>query len=197
MHSKEGVIKFNCKYEKKEISVPSELIAYRNKAFAKKWIGFDEQEKVGYGNISLRETGKRFYISGSQTGHIKIASDEHFSLVSAYDFAKNEVHCVGTVKASSESLTHAAFYEVSEEIQAVLHIHHNELWKKLKYSVPTTLYDVEYGTLEMAKAIESLFYKYNMNKFKIVVMAGHFGGIISYGESLKEAFEVMEKFEKG
>ncbi len=194
MHSKEGVIKFQCLWEKRPVEVPEDLILFRNKAFTRKWIGFDEKEKVGYGNISLRDKTKKFFISGSQTGHIETASAEHFSLVTSYDFATNKLECLGETKASSESLTHAALYESATEIQAVLHIHHNTLWEKLKYCVPTTPYHIEYGSREMANAIRNLFYKYNMNKFKIIVMAGHFGGIISYGKSLQEAFDVMETY---
>ncbi len=190
----EGVIKFKCNWEKKAPpKIPTELIEARNFAFQKKWIGWDKKHNVGYGNISLRyENSNQFFISGSQTGNIEIASADHFAFVEKFDIAKNEVFCYGMTKASSESLTHAALYLADNNIKAVLHIHNNELWKKIKFSIPTTPYNIPYGTPEMAKAIMDLFYKYNM-KFKTIAMAGHEGGLISFGKNLQEAILKMEK----
>ena len=195
----EGVIKFKCNWNKVPLTdVPKDLIIARNKAYKKKWIGWDEKNNVGYGNISLRynDTNK-FFISGSQTGNIQKATQEHFALVEKFDLDKNELVCKGLVKASSESLTHAALYVSDESIKAVIHIHHDKLWEKIKFSIPTTPYNVPYGTPEMAKAIMELFYKYNMNKYKAIAMAGHKGGLISYGKNLEEAMEVLQNlFEK-
>ena len=59
--------------------------------------------------------------------------------------------CRGASQASSESLTHAAIYEMDDGIHAVVHVHDPELWQHLKNTFPTTDPDAAYGTPEMAR----------------------------------------------
>jgi L-ribulose-5-phosphate 4-epimerase len=72
-----------------------------------------------------------FVITGSGTGSLKKLSAEHYTRVTAYDLLKNTLTSAGPIKASSESLTHAAVYETLPLINTVLHIHHLALWEKL------------------------------------------------------------------
>lgn len=121
----EGYVKFNCDWIKSD-KIPRGTVFHLNKwrdiLYAKGWIGA-YSDGVGFGNISMRLDGKTFLISGTATGVIKNLSENHYSMVTKYDLAKNYIACEGPVKASSESLTHALIYECSNKSNAVVHIH--------------------------------------------------------------------------
>ncbi len=193
----EGVIKFNCVWT--EVPLPANLplttlLHTRNELHRQGLIGYDEQEKVGYGNISARQPGTNaFAISGTQTGHIKILSQQQLSFVSAADIATNTVYCSGTAKASSESLTHAAIYQLIPAAMAVIHIHHHSLWKKLLHQVPTTRATIGYGTTAMANEISRLLLTADLLQHRLLVMAGHADGLIAFGETMDIAMEVLQK----
>lgn len=191
----EGVIKFHCEW----INAPipevglhwSELIAYRNKLYADGLIGV-YPDGIGFGNISLRwGASEEFVISASQTGHIPVASADHFALVTKYDVEQNSIICVGPMKASSESLTHAMIYATFSEVTAVIHVHNNSNWHKLLQQIPTSRPEVPYGTPEMAAEVQRLAREEDLGHKKIFVMAGHEDGILSLGTSLEEAYQVM------
>lgn len=178
-----------------------DLIGWRQKFFVAGLIGADSKG-VGFGNISMRsEPGsKEFIISGTKTGNFQILTKEHFVVVTDFDYQKNSVSYKRMVKTetepSSESMTHAACYESDKKIQAVVHVHHKGLWSSLLHKVPTTAEGVEYGTPEMAMQIFRLFEKYPVWDTKIIAMAGHEGGILSFGRTLEEAGNaMMSKFE--
>ena len=73
----------------------------------------------------------QFVITGSQTSGFKNVTGQHFTKIIGVDIDNNFVRCVGPVTASSETLTHAAFYKASSDIQAVVHVHNREAWEKL------------------------------------------------------------------
>ena len=189
--SDEGYIKFNCNWiEKKTVNRLDilELNFYREKLFKAGLIGMYENG-IGFGNLSIRYKNK-FLISGSATGGLKELNENHYAIVTDYDLSKNSLTCEGMVKASSESLTHAAVYECSENTNAVIHIHNLELWKKLLFKVPTTA-KVEYGTPEMANEIYRLFNETEVEEKKIICMLGHEEGIITFGKNLKQANDIL------
>ena len=130
-------------------------------------------------------------ISGTATGGLKTLDENHYSMVTEYNLDTNSITCKGPLKASSESLTHAMVYETSSETNAVIHIHHLELWNKLMHQVPTSNENVPYGTPEMGYEIKRLFEESNLKKEKILVMAGHREGIISFGKDLEEAGNIL------
>src|SRR5690242_18019711 len=99
---------------------------YRQKLFELGLIGVDASG-IGFGNVSIR-SGRQFYITGSGTGKFSRLTISHYARVIAYDFEKNWLRCVGSVVASSESLTHAAVYESDPSTMAVIHCHDTELW---------------------------------------------------------------------
>jgi hypothetical protein len=68
-----------------------------------------------------------------------------------------------------------------------------KLWKALMHKVPTTPGKVEYGTPEMAYAVQRLFDHTDVRKKKIFVMAGHEGGVVAFGRDLRSAFAQMTK----
>lgn len=192
----EGVIKYKQNWEQSS-DVPSydisSLIFFRNKCFDYKWIGFYENYQVGYGNISQRyEDKEQFFISGSQTGHLPVLERSFFPFIKRFDIPKNEIDCIGEVKASSESLTHAAIYRLSKKIKAVVHIHNKLLWEKYMHQLPTTNPEVEYGTPEMAKEVDRLFENHEAKHTGILIMGGHEDGIISWGEDFETAFKLLE-----
>ena len=111
--------------------------------------------------------------------------------VVAYDFARNWLRYEGAAIPSSESLTHAAIYESDTSTSAVIHYHDSDLWATLLDRAPTTSKSVAYGTPEMAYEIMRLFKVSDVRSRKIFVMAGHAGGIVTFGENLEDAFDVV------
>ena len=103
--------------------------------------------------------------------------------------------CEGPVKASSETMTHAALYEVDDTIKAIIHVHNEAMWKKLIRKLPTTNAKVAYGTPEMAEEIKNLFKDHDFKETgNIIIMAGHEDGIISFGRNLEEAYNILLKY---
>ena len=188
----EGYIKFIIEWINEPLTevIPKELMIWRDKMHDLKQIGHYTEINIGYGNISSK-LNHGFIISGTQTGDFFPIKEEHFTLVSDYDFDKNKVVCKGPIKASSESMTHAAIYEADSTIKAIIHIHNKALWSKLMDNVPTAKKEVPYGTPEMAYEIFRLFEESNVKEQKIIVMAGHDEGIIVFGETLEEAGKII------
>ena len=185
----EGYIKFNCTWIEEALSEKSsinELNNWRQKLYNSQLIGA-YPDGIGYGNISCRLADGNFLITGTATGGIEKLTNGHFSRVSDFNIADNAITCHGPVKASSESLTHAIIYKCLPQTNAVVHIHNKTLWYELLNKVPTTSHEVAYGTPAMAKEIERLLTTTNLQEDKILVMAGHEDGIITFGDNLAEA----------
>jgi len=193
---KEGAIKFNCKWIKgKPVSKEKteKLNLWRNKLFELKLIGA-YSDGTGYGNISKRSSENKFIITGSGTGKIKKLTKEHYCEVTEFNFKENSLGCVGPLKASSESLTHAAIYKSLPEINAVIHVHNLKLWKYLLNRVPAAKEEAEYGTPEMAEEMIRLLKEENTKEKKIIVLKGHKKGVISFAETLDKAGKIMLKY---
>lgn len=188
----EGTIKFNCQWIKQHLSiaVPDELLTWRDQMYNLKLIGHYQDINIGYGNISLK-TPQGILISGTQTGNIYPIQPQHFTLVTDYDIDQNTVVCRGLIKASSESMTHIAVYQCDESINAIIHIHNLTLWQNLINKIPTTNKNVAYGTPNMAKEIFRLFEESNVKQEKILVMAGHEEGIITFASSIESAGNLL------
>jgi L-ribulose-5-phosphate 4-epimerase len=193
----EGYIKFDINFTltpplQDAAAEITELNFYRNEMYRRNFIGAYE-DGIGFGNISKRysKNPQQFIISGTQAGSLAKLTEQHYTLVTSFDIPGNKIYCSGPVKASSESLTHAALYELNPEIGAVIHIHNLELWKKLLYKVPTSSADVPYGTHAMALEMQRLYQQKGLDKLKIMAMAGHEEGIITFGKDLQEAADVL------
>jgi len=186
MNTKEGVIKFKCHWNRSPLAQDgkiNELIEYRKKLFDLKFIGCDKNG-VGYGNLSVRHKDNMFYVSGSSTGNIEHFNESHVALVTAFDTIQNRIFCTGKIKASSESLTHAAIYDSLPDIRAVIHIHNKKIWQKYLDHYPTTSKVVTYGTPEMADEIR----KNLGTESEIIIMGGHEDGVLAYGKDMETAF---------
>jgi ribulose-5-phosphate 4-epimerase/fuculose-1-phosphate aldolase len=176
--------------DRKPVDLPaiSELDRWRRPLFEAGLIGYYKDLGIGYGNISVRERGARqFLVSATQTGQLPSTGSQHYALVTNWDIDGNRVTCRGAAQASSESLTHAAIYELDGAICAVVHVHDRPLWDELKGAVATTAADVAYGTPEMAKEFTRLWRETGFSETGIAAMAGHESGIVSIGSTLAEA----------
>lgn len=190
MQQDEGVIKFRCEHVFADAlpdNILTDLKHFRALLYMQKFIGVDD-EGIGYGNISqLFDYTDQFIISGTQTGHIPELDSQHFTHVVNYSIEENWLRCVGPVKASSESLTHAALYSANQNIGAVIHIHNAQIWQKHLHTLPTTPVNISYGTPEIANAIISICTKSNLAN-GVIIMGGHKDGIITYGKNLLQSY---------
>lgn len=189
----EGYIKFDSHWRQTgplDNAEIESLNRWRRPLYDAGLIGHYEEHGIGFGNLSVRTAAQRqFIISGSQTGHLPNLGAEHYALVEDYDIDRNRVYSIGAREASSESMTHAAIYELDPEIGAVVHVHSEELWAGLKGSAATTDAEVAFGTPEMAQEFRRLFKETDFQKTGIAVMAGHDSGLVSTGSNLQEAAE--------
>ncbi len=186
----DGVIKFNLQWDQGPAPAGlEELHFWRDKLYALHLVGA-YPDGVGFGNLSIRSK-PGFIITGSATGAWKRLDPEHYTRVMSYNFRENSVHCQGPIRASSESLTHAALYEACPDIQAVIHVHSRQLWQALIYKVPTTENDIPYGTPEMAFSIQRIVQARKSESTGLIVMAGHEEGLVAYGPDLQSAGDCL------
>jgi len=192
----EGVIKFKYNW-KREPPMSSELISelneWRDKLYKAGLIG-EDAKGIGYGNISCRLEKNTFIITGSATGSLEKLNAEHYTTVTAFDLSDNSLTIAGPIKASSESLTHAAVYETAPVLNAVFHIHHPALWEALLANLPSTAPGVEYGTTAMAVEIARLLSDPVVLEQGIIAMAGHREGIVAFGKDSDSAGRVIDKW---
>jgi L-ribulose-5-phosphate 4-epimerase len=197
----EGYIKFDSRWRQIEALDNAEIASlnrWRRPLFEAGLIGHYEDLGIGFGNLSVRTgTEGRFIISGSQTGHLPETGAGHYALVEDYDIDENRVSSVGAVEASSESMTHAAIYELDPQICAVVHVHSESLWAALKGSAATTDPEVSFGTPEMAREFRRLWEESDFRDSGIAVMGGHEGGLVSTGRNLQEAAERILEIDAG
>jgi ribulose-5-phosphate 4-epimerase/fuculose-1-phosphate aldolase len=187
-------VKFTCERTNAEFTPFdgfAELNAYRRQLRELRLIGVDSNG-VGFGNLSVRDGAtKNFYITGSATGGIWELTPANCAKVVAYDFERNWLRYEGSTIPSSESLTHAAIYESDAKAGAVIHCHDSTLWTAILNQALTSSKAVDYGTPEMAYEIMRLFRVTDLHSRKILAMAGHRGGIVTFGRDLEEAFAVL------
>ena len=191
MNQEEGYLKFHCELEETEAVIPDNLFQeinkWRSHMYSLNLIGAYENG-VGFGNISVRIYGTRnFYISGTATGNFETSNPEHYVLVTSYSFDHNSLICQGPIQASSESLSHAAIYEADEQIMAVIHVHHMEMWENGLNKFPSTNPEYSFGTPEIALNIAGLLQNKTTRKNGIIIMGGHTEGILFFGKNLDEA----------
>lgn len=195
----EGVIKFELDWtETPPPDVPGArlLDRWRRPLYEAGLIGEYAEARVGYGNLSVRRAGEgRFLITGTQTGHLPELGPGQFTLVTGYDIDANRVACRGPIRASSESMTHAAIYELSPDIGAVVHVHDASLWREWRGILPTTDPDVPYGTPAMAAEFRRLHRETAFAREGLAIMGGHEDGIVGTGHGIAEAARrILELF---
>ena len=154
----------------------------------------DRYGGLAFGNVSLRVHGisvtgstPLFVISGSQTGRLHQLGAGDYCWVTDYDLSCNRISAFGATSPSSETLTHAAVYAADDSIECAIHIHSPEMWDKADaLALPKVSPAIGYGTPEMAAAIGTLV---KSSAGRVIAMAGHRDGIVSYGQSVAEAAE--------
>ena len=197
----EGFVKFNCHWNQSGPVISDEqfeIINYwREILFNMDLIGAYENG-VGFGNISMRVgSGNQFVITGSATGEIPELEPGHYVKVNSFNIDDNAVQCIGPLKASSESLTHAAIYVSDPGSKAVVRVHNIELRNKRIHKVPRTNPSMDYGTIGLAKDILRLFRESDVFEKRIIIMAGDRAGILSFGHDMDEAVNVLLQYKKG
>ncbi|MGB3199621.1 MAG: class II aldolase/adducin family protein [Nodosilinea sp.] len=189
----EGVIKYVCNWDSGPPLADAQLtdlIMWRDRMHQAQYIGL-YPNGIGYGNISLRLSAHSFIVSGTQTGHLAETTSQHYTLVDDWDIDRNTLHCTGPIQASSESLTHAALYDYSDAIGAVIHIHNHNLWQRGQGVLPTTAASVPYGTPAMAEEMVRLLDHADLMQQRLLIMAGHEEGVLAFGPTLEVAAEVL------
>lgn len=203
MQHEEGVIKFSCEHEERELSegahgrLARELGAWRKILAQSQLIGQDTKRYggAGFGNVSARLTppslprGKRrFLISGTQTGGLESLGLHGLCAVKDYDLRGNRVRSAGPVLPSSESMTHAAIYDLSPAIRFVFHVHSPQIWKQARrLRLPLTDEAVAYGTQEMAREVQRLYRTTSLSEGRVLAMGGHEDGVIAFGHRARDA----------
>jgi hypothetical protein len=189
----EGYIKFNSDWEEAkhfQFSDIKELNQWRQKLYDVNLLGV-YPDGIGFGNVSQRSSGNKFIISGSKSGSVSHLDESHYAEVIDFDIKKNWVKCIGETIASSESMSHAVIYEQYSKVNAVFHVHHLGLWKKLLWKIPTTPESAPYGSPEMANEILHLFQTTDVMHKRLFAMAGHEEGLFAFGNTLEEAGIVL------
>lgn len=196
----QGFVKFNCHWSQSGPVISDEqyeiINSWREILYNMDLIGAYENG-VAFGNISMRiGSSNQFVITGSATGEIPDLEPGHYVKVSSFNIDDNAVQCIGPLKASSESLTHAAIYSADPGVNAVVHVHSLELWKNLIHNVPTTNPGMDYGTAGLAKDIQRIFTGSEVYEKRIIVMAGDRAGILTFGHDMDEAVNVLMEYLK-
>jgi ribulose-5-phosphate 4-epimerase/fuculose-1-phosphate aldolase len=186
----EGVVKYCLEFTPApapDWALLAGLDAWRTLLFWLGLTGHDPQRYGGlaYGNVSVRQEGRRFLVSGTQTGAIPQLTAEHYCRVLDFDTARNRIVAEGVIHPSSEALTHAAVYRASAAIRCVLHVHTPELWRQAaRLGLPVTHPAIAYGTPAMALEVEALLRDAGV---RVIAMGGHLDGIIAVGASVEDA----------
>lgn len=186
----EGYIKFSLQLEDADPpqmnSLLTELNEVRTRLFDMKLVGI-LPEGIGYGNVSVKK-GETFIISGSATGGKRVLDAADYSEVTKIDIAANSLSCRGKIKASSESMSHAAVYNALESVNCVIHIHNREIFDcMIEQKAQETPADAAYGTVEIAEAVMRVASV--SDSASSLVMRGHQDGVLSWGSSVNEAME--------
>ncbi len=194
MAEQEGVIKYRLEFEPGPAPAEdlTELNVWRSILYNLGLIGQHPELYGGYayGNISLRSRAEpgHFFISATQTGQLPELQADDYVCIEKTDIADNRVYARGPRQPSSEAMTHAAIYQLDPAIQCVMHVHDPKLWHcGLAQSWPTTAKNVDYGTPAMAAEILRLYESSGLDRQRVLVMAGHLDGVVSFGRTIDEA----------
>lgn len=198
----EGVIKYDRSGYSKSGPLPhrdiEELETWRLRLYKLGLIGEYPIEKVGFGNLSmkkdyssvLKSNTPQFIITGTQTGKFQHLNGEQYTRVIDFDIESMKLIVNGPMEASSEAITHAAFYSTNSMIKACFHIHSKKIWEGIINDAgPTTPKDVPYGTKEMALAVSK---SVGTNTSGFLAMEGHEEGVFSFGSSCEEAGGIIQ-----
>ena len=167
----------------------SRLNLWRKELQRRNLIGVD-RNGIGYGNLSVRvESESEFVITGTQTSGLQEINSDHYAKVVSFNFEEYSLTYEGKTKPSSESMTHAAIYSSLPEINSVIHVHSEQIWKRYLGKLPTSAAHIANGSQEMKDEVERLVSQSSLLNERIMVMGGHQNGIIAFGKDLDQAGE--------
>lgn len=187
----EGVVRYACEHREEGLPaalapLAAALAAWRRVLAALGLVGQDPRRYggLGFGNLSARiAPGERpFLVTGTQTGHLPHLPLAGFARVERWDLGANRLESSGLARPSSESLTHAALYDLSPGIGKVFHVHSPELWRRT--DLPRTAPDVGYGTPEMAAEVGRVWRRLGRPSAGLLAMGGHEDGLVAWGVAL-------------
>jgi L-ribulose-5-phosphate 4-epimerase len=204
---REGVIKFGVRHASGPLDArrydddARALDAWRSVVVALGGIGQSPARYggVGFGNMSARvrpTTGARgarpFLVTASQTGLQARLTLHDLALVTHWSMDAFAIDSTGDALPSSEALTHAAIYDASPSVRAVVHVHMPEIATRARdLRLPSTLEHAAYGTREMVDEVHRLFRETSVDVKRVFVMAGHEDGVVAIGPSLDAAVLVL------
>lgn len=137
-----------------------------------------------YGNLSFRDSGSSFIITGSGVRFGEQWVENPFVRVVSCDIDKSIVHAEGTRDPSSESLLHYSIYQARPEINAVFHGHSRRILERAAdLGLTQTLSEEPYGSVSLARSIVEV-----LGRNFFIVIRAH--GFVSLGLTMKEAGEL-------
>lgn len=144
-----------------------------------------------FGNLSCRSEDGTFIITGSCIGLKCDLKNDSFVRVIDCDFEKLQIKVAGTRPPSSETLLHAAIFNMRTEINAIFHGHNVELLKNhYRRNLPETKSEKPYGTMELVQSVLEL-----IDRYDLIIMKNH--GFIVVGKTMAEAGRsVIDKLKK-
>jgi ribulose-5-phosphate 4-epimerase/fuculose-1-phosphate aldolase len=197
----EGVIKYQLFFSHEKLviapSILEEINLCRHALSGQSLIGQDDERYDGYGfgNISRRADRHRsaFLISGTQTGHLRTLTGGDLAYAESVDAVHNCVTARGEVEPSSEAMTHGVLYQVSQCINAVVHVHSPDIWQQAdQLGLLFTAASTPYGTPQMASEVKALAAALLMTDLPFIfVMKGHEDGVVAAGPSLSSCCELI------
>lgn len=198
MTEREGVIKFELIHRAGVLPLSSDLSGLqraRQRLFGAGLIGQDpaRYDGLGYGNLSQRfGSNGQFFISGTQTGGKPELAASDYAWVLEADVLHNRLHSTGETKPSSESLTHALLYQLSDAVISVVHVHCPRLWGAASaLKLPCTPASAPYGSLAMVDAVRHLWQSGALLDTPGFVMLGHQDGVVSFGPDPETATQIL------
>jgi len=190
----DGVIKYKFDFTQTKPLKYSQfeaIEAVRTRLYALRLIGI--HEGIGYGNISQKNSDGTFIVTGTQTGHLSSLQGKHYAFVEAYDDRDFYLKSSGIIKPSSESLTHGTIYNLHKDINAVIHIHSQSIWKYMLQNEYLKTDNVPYGTQAMINEVNRIYGSINPISNAKFVMSGHEDGVMTFGRTLEEAENTLYK----
>ncbi|SNY59736.1 Class II Aldolase and Adducin N-terminal domain-containing protein [Arsukibacterium tuosuense] len=194
MAEQEGVIKYQLNYQQKAVLTATDIVQLNSWRQIMMQLGMLGQcpqryDNYGFGNISQRyRNTNQFMISGSQTGGISKMTAADYALVSECVPEQNQITALGQTRPSSEAMTHGQLYQLSDDINFVIHAHCPQIWQQASaLGLPQTRAEVPYGTVAMADEVARLFRDTDVLQHGVFSMAGHEDGVVAVGSSAAEA----------
>jgi len=133
------------------------------------------------GNLSFR-TGAGFVITGAGVDLGALPRAGFAEVVRVEGRGQFVVYVRGGVVPSSESLLHAAIYDLRPEAQVVFHTH-DELVLTAELEIPSTENEQPWGSYELSEEVRKLLRR--KPGIKYFVLKNH--GTVAIGETLDEA----------